>query len=163
MAKMEASAIIERPVEEVWKFISDWSNAPKWMPGALEVKQTSAGPLGVGTTLQSRWSSRLMAHTASRVSEYEPGRKYTLWDTSPQWMRGSTQSLGLENVEGKTKLNSVFEMKINGFYRLVGPLLLGRLRKGNEVLVSNVKRILESELPNTTVRLTQRAVEQSQA
>ena len=145
MAEFEASVVIDCPVEEVWKFISDWSNAPKWMPGALEVKQTSAGPLGVGTTLQSRWSSRLMAHTASRVSEYEPGRKITFWDTSPQWMRGSTQSLGLENIEGKTRLNSVWELKINGFYRLIGPFQVGNVRKFNEARISNVKHILESE------------------
>ena len=60
-------------------------------------------------------------------------------------IRGSRQSFGLENVEGKTKLNSAMETKINGFYRLVGPLLIGRLGKSNEVLVSNVKRSLESE------------------
>jgi len=151
MAKMEASVIIERPVEEVWKFVSDWSNAPKWMPTALEVKQTSAGPLGVGTTLQSRWSGQFLVHSASRVTECEPGRKITLYNTSPQWMRGSTQSLSLENIGGKTKLNSIYEIKINGFYRLIGPLLLGRLRKGNEVSVSNVKRILESEAQPITV------------
>ena len=74
-------------------------------------------------------------------------------------IRGSRQSFRLEDIEGKTKMNSAMETKINGFYRLVGPLLVGRLRKSNEVLVSNVKRILESEAPNTTVRLTQRAVE----
>jgi len=151
MAKMEASVIIERPVEEVWKFISDWSNAPKWMPSALEVKQTSAGPLDVGTTLQSRWSTRLLSLGASRVTEYEPGRKITLETTSPQMIRGSRQSFGLENVEGKTKLNSAMETKINGFYRLVGPLLIGRLRKSNEVLVSNVKRILESEAQTVAI------------
>ena len=146
MAEFEASVVIDRPVEEVWKFISDWSNAPKWMPSALQVKQTSAGPLGVGTTIQSRWSSRLLSQGASRVSEYEPGRKITLENTSPRLIRGSSESFGLENVEGKTKLNSAWELKINGFYRLVEPLLVGRLRKSNEVMVSNVKRVLESEV-----------------
>jgi uncharacterized protein YndB with AHSA1/START domain len=140
VAKIEANVVIDRPIEDVWKFISDWSNAPKWLPGALEVKQTSAGPLGVGTTIQSKWSTR-PSQTASRVTEYEPGRKITLEATSPPVIRGTRWSLGLENIEGKTKLNSVWEMKINGFYRLVGPSLVGRIRKSNEVMVSNVKRI----------------------
>jgi uncharacterized protein YndB with AHSA1/START domain len=145
MTKMEASVLINRPVEDVWKFISDWSNAPKWMPGALEVKQTSAGPLGVGATLESRWQSKRLSKGASRVTEYEPGRKITLYNTAPQMIRGSRESLGLENVEGKTKLNSACEWKFNGIYRLVGPSLVGRLRKSNEAMVSNVKRIMESE------------------
>jgi len=124
MAEFEASVVIDRPVEEIWKFISDWSNAPKWMPGALEVKQTSTGPLGVGTTFQSRWSSRLLSLGASRVTEYEPAQRITDETTSPPVIRGTRWSLSLENIEGKTKLNSAWEVKINGFYRLVLPLLL---------------------------------------
>jgi uncharacterized protein YndB with AHSA1/START domain len=145
MAKIEASVVIDRPVEEVWKFVSDWSTYPKWVPTVLEVKQTSAGPLGVGATVQSRYSSTRMPQSASRVTEYEPGRKITLYNTSPQRIRGSTQVLSLENVEGKTKLTSAMEMKISGFYGLVGPWLIGRFRKANEVSVSNVKRVMESE------------------
>jgi carbon monoxide dehydrogenase subunit G len=143
MTKIEASVVIDRPAEAVWKFISDWSNAPKWMPGALEVRQTSAGPLGIGTTLQSRWST--MSPGASLVTECEPGRKITLLTTLPQMIRGTRESLMLENIEGKTRLNTAWELKFNGFYRLVGPFLVGRIRKSNEAMVSNVKRILESE------------------
>jgi len=145
MTNIESSVTIDRPPEVVWEFITDWSNAPKWIPGALEAKQTSAGSLGVGTTLQSKYSTRLLSQGASRITECEPGRKITDETTSPPVIRGTRWSLTLENVEGKTKLNSGWEMKINGFYRLVGPLLVGRLRKSNEVMVSNVKHILESE------------------
>jgi len=143
--EFEASVSVDRPAEDVWKFITDWSNAQKWMPDALEVKQTSAGPLGLGTTIQSRWQSTRMPKGASRITEYEPCRKITLENTSPQLIRGSKQSFGLENIEGKTKLKIAWEVRINGFYRLVGPLLVGRLRKSNEAMVSNVKRILESQ------------------
>ena len=86
-----------------------------------------------------------MPKGASRVAEYEPGRKITLENTFPQLIRGSRESFGLENVEGKTKVKIAWEVKINSFYRLVGPLLVGRLRKSNDAMVSNVKRILESQ------------------
>jgi carbon monoxide dehydrogenase subunit G len=143
MRKIEASVVIDCPAEAVWNFISDWSNAQKWMPDALEVRQTSAGPLGVGTTLQSRWSS--MSPGASLVTECEPGRKITLLTTSPQMIKGTRESISLENVEGKTKLNSVWELKFNSAYRLVGPLLVGRIRRSNDAMVGNVKRIMESD------------------
>ncbi len=61
-------------------------------------------------------------------------------------IRGTRESLSLENIEGKTKLNIMWELKFNGFYRLVGPLLVGRFRKSNEVMLSNVKHTLESEV-----------------
>jgi len=149
MAKIESSVLIDRPVEEVWNFISDLpNNAPKWniwrgTHGVLEVKQTSAGPLGVGTTVQSRWSTRPYLLT-SRIAEYEPGRKIATEITSPQMMRGTRESLSLEGIEGKTKFSAVWEMKFSGFYRLLGPFQVGSLRGFNEARVSNVKRILES-------------------
>jgi uncharacterized protein YndB with AHSA1/START domain len=46
MVKIVASVLIDRPVEEVWKFVMDLSKLPKWNTGILEAKQTSAGPLG---------------------------------------------------------------------------------------------------------------------
>jgi len=149
MAKIEASVVIDRPVEDVWKFISDWNNAPKWNTwrearGLLEAKVTSEGPSGVGTTVQSRWSTR--PHLAmSRIMEYEPGRKFTVEVTSPQMIRGTRESLSLENIEGRTKFNSAWELKFNGLFRLLGAFQIGRFRGFNEARIGNVKRILESE------------------
>ena len=134
--------VIDRPAEPVWKFISDNNNAPKWNPGVLELKQTSAGPIGVGTTLLSKWSTRPFL-AESRITEYEPNRKITAEVTSPKMMRGTREILGLENIEGKTKLISVWVLKLNGFYRLLAPFRVGGVRRFNEVRVSNVKRILE--------------------
>jgi carbon monoxide dehydrogenase subunit G len=143
MTKIESIAVIDRPAEVVWKFISDNNNAPKWNPGVLELKQISTGPLGVGTTLQSRWSTRLSL-AVSRITEFEPGRKLTAEVTSPRMLMGSRESLSLETVEGKTKLTSVWELKFNGIYKLVGPFQVGGVRRFNEARVINLKRILES-------------------
>ena len=49
MAKIEANVIIDRPVEDVWSFMLDVSSLPKWIPGNLEGKVTSEGPIGMGT------------------------------------------------------------------------------------------------------------------
>jgi uncharacterized protein YndB with AHSA1/START domain len=143
MTRIEASVVIDRSAERVWKFISDNNNAPKWNPGVLELKQVSAGPLGVGTTLQSKWSTRPFL-AESRITEYEPNQRITAEVTSPQMMRGTREILSLENVEGKTKLISVWVLKLNGFYRLLVPFRVGGVRRFNEVRVSNAKRILES-------------------
>jgi len=49
VAKNEMSVLIDRPVEEVWKFVSDLSkNGPKIDPTILEMKQTSSGPIWSG-------------------------------------------------------------------------------------------------------------------
>ncbi len=42
--------IIYRPINEVYAFLSDFENMPKWNYYLLSVKKTSTGDLGVGTT-----------------------------------------------------------------------------------------------------------------
>jgi len=145
MVKIEASVMIDRPIEEVWKFAIDWAKGPQWDPGLLECKVTSEGPLGVGTTLQSKRTTRGAHLVVFRVTEYEPGRKLTAEMTYPQMMRGSSETYTLENAEGKTKVNVAWDMKLNGFYSLLGPLLARSTKKLCETQIGNLKRILESE------------------
>ena len=53
MATLELSIVINRPVDEVFAFVSNPENYPKWVASSSEVKITSAEPIGVGTTYRS--------------------------------------------------------------------------------------------------------------
>jgi uncharacterized protein YndB with AHSA1/START domain len=141
MAKIEASVMIDRPVEEVWKFVTDLSKLPKWNTEVLEAKQTSPGPLGVGTTLQIR-SSNIVEN--AKVIEYEPGRKCAFEITSGP-IKGSTENSNVETIEGKTRFTRTGDVKFSGFYKLVGPFITPRWRREYVASVGNLKRILESE------------------
>jgi carbon monoxide dehydrogenase subunit G len=140
MVKIEESVIVDRSAEEVWKFVADPSNLPKWNPAILEVKQTSSGPPGVGTTLLAR--SRGMALDI-RVIEYQPSRKFAFEGTSGP-LRGTTNTFSMETIEGKTRLTRTVDMKLNGLYRLVGPFATRRAKREVSAGLSNVKRLLDS-------------------
>jgi carbon monoxide dehydrogenase subunit G len=45
---------IERPTADVWAVLTDFPNVPAWERGVLEVRQTSPGGPGIGTTLMAR-------------------------------------------------------------------------------------------------------------
>jgi uncharacterized protein YndB with AHSA1/START domain len=141
MAKIEASVVVDRPVEDVWKFMSDMSNDSKWNPDTVEVRQTSAGPLRVGTTLERVNPKRTFR---IRVSEYEPNRKFS-YEVVEGPAKGSAVRYSMETVEGKTNLNIIMDPKFNGFYKLMEPLHATRAKREFAVLGSNIKRILESE------------------
>jgi Polyketide cyclase / dehydrase and lipid transport len=145
LAKIGASVVVDRPVEVVWRLVIDFPNAPKVDPDLLECKVTSEGPLGVGTTVQSKRTTRGANLVVFHVTEYEPGRKVTAEVMSPNMMKGSRNTTTLENAEGKTKLSVAWDMKLNGFYSLLGPLLARSTKKLCETQVGNMKRILESE------------------
>jgi uncharacterized protein YndB with AHSA1/START domain len=138
----QETTIVERPVEEAWGFMTDLANTPKWDPGVLEVKQTSEGPVGVGTTIQSRHPKDRVLN--ARAIEYEPNHKFTLEFTSGP-VKGTRVSYSMEIVEGKTKLTRTFDLKFSGAYRLVGPFVARGARREGGAEVNNVKRILESE------------------
>ena len=140
--RIEATATIDRTAEVVWRFLTDLANTPMWDPGVLEVTQTSSGPVGVGTTIQSKHPKNRVLN--ARAVEYEPNHKFTLEFTSGP-IRGTKVSYSIEPIEGKTKLTRTFDLKFSGAYKLVGPFIARGARRDSGAEVNNVKRILESE------------------
>src|SRR5439155_23911975 len=53
MVRLDVSRVIDRPVQEVWDFFVDLTNSPRWTRSGSELRQTSEGPLGGGSTVES--------------------------------------------------------------------------------------------------------------
>lgn len=73
--RAEESGVIEWPVAEVFALAADPRNDPLWASVVAEARQTSEGPLGVGTTFEQvlRLLGRRLEITFE-VTEYEPNR-----------------------------------------------------------------------------------------
>jgi len=142
MAKIETSVTIERPAEAVWRFMMDSSNWPQLYPDVLDVKQISPGPPGVGTTFSARMQR--WGNLSWHVKEYEPNKKHTDEFTSPEFIKGTTDTFSLETFEGKTRLTETQEMKLNGFYSLLGPFIARTARRAIRARLDKVKYLLES-------------------
>jgi Polyketide cyclase / dehydrase and lipid transport len=50
LIRVEVSTTIDRPVEQVFRFVEDEANIPKWDSDLLKATKTSDGPIGAGTT-----------------------------------------------------------------------------------------------------------------
>jgi len=48
------SAVVERPIDEVFAFLADGTNDPKFSPRVQEIRKTTDGPIGVGTVFESK-------------------------------------------------------------------------------------------------------------
>jgi len=143
MAKIEASIVVDRPAETVLNFIFDPSNAPKYDPDIISAKQTSEGPIAVGTTFEA--NRKKEGKVTFRTLEYDPGRKLTWVVTAPRAMEGSKESIIVEDMGEKTKLTNAWDLRLGGFYRLAGPFVARSMRKTAEAQASNIKRILETK------------------
>ena len=47
------SVLIDRPIDEVFAFLADGTNDPRFSPRVQEIRKTTDGPVGVGTMFES--------------------------------------------------------------------------------------------------------------
>ncbi len=143
MATLEISTVINRPLEEVFAFLSNPENFPKWVTGSSEVKITSAGPIGMGTTYRT-----VLTVLGRRIegvvefTEYEPNRSYTMKTKSgPVPVENRVT---FERVDGGTRVTQHQVAEPGGFFKLAEPLLVRMIKRQFEADAANLKDLMES-------------------
>jgi hypothetical protein len=67
MARIEGDVVINRPVEEVFDFVADQRNEPRYNPRMLRAEKISPGPIGLGTRFRAE--TRTMRGSAEMTIE----------------------------------------------------------------------------------------------
>ena len=148
MPTITQSVTINRPVEEVWDFIGSFENTTRWSRGVLEARQTSDGPLGVGSTLQTVVKAFGRRRTADYlVTEYEPNHAFAFEVTSGPMTSRARYSV--EPAGAGTRLTASGEAQATGLYKLLAPVLLRTLERHSQDDLTRVKRILEAPVAAT--------------
>lgn len=143
MARFEVSTTINRPVEDVFAVLSDFSNGPKWASGAHEPAQkTTDGPIGVGTTWHGvgRSVGRTF-ETDVTFTEFEPNRKLVWTLTKPFPM---TSTVTFESVAGGTRVNQVMEAQPGGFFKLAEPLVVTMAKRQFQGDLDNLRDLMDA-------------------
>lgn len=147
MIKGEGDITIDRPIEMVWKFMTDFENYPKWHKGMVEAKKISEGPTGVGTTVEvvadvlGRHKMHLM------ITDYEPN-KGIAWRVDVRRVTGAAGYVAgcrFESLHGGTRVFKFIDGELAGIFRLLEPILSRPLRRLEiETELGNAKRLLEA-------------------
>jgi uncharacterized membrane protein len=139
MVVFENSISINRPVAEVFAFLSDFENIPKWNYYVLKVKKTSDGPEDVETTYHQ---VRKTDEQDFRITEFEPNHKIavrTLPGSSPQFERRFTL-----DAKGRTT-QIIDEWKLDtGKPTLIEKLAVGKVKSAVAENLSKLKELLET-------------------
>ncbi len=144
MIRIESKVVIDRPIEEVFEFVSVVENNPLWQSSIVEGRQTSTGSLGVGTTIMtvSRYFG-FRIKTDWRVIEYEPNKTYVAKSISG---RGRAKGSGsFESVLNGTHVNLMAEMELSGLFRIFEPLLEIVGQRETEKEFAALKILLEAQ------------------
>ena len=143
MEGFELTIVINRPIEDVFAFLSNLENDIKWRSEWVETRNTSGGSPGVGATflLVGKFLGRRI-ETVYEVIEYEPNR-------SAAWKNVSgplplTFRRTFERVEGGTRFTIRYELELSGFFKLVMPLFAGSVKRQHEGDLRKVKELMET-------------------
>lgn len=141
MIKAEQTIDIERPVDEVFAFVTDQTNTPRWQAGLVELERTTPGPIGVGTKHKGArvFMGRRM-ELANEYTAYEPGRLVTFRTTSGPPL---VASYLFESVPGGTRLTSRVELQGKGLFGLLEPVIGSGLRREMKAALPALKALLE--------------------
>jgi len=144
MATIEIKLVIDRPVEEVFAFVSNSENLPRWRSSSLEVKKTSEGPFGVGSTFKSRFTFLGRQFDSEVVvTAHEPNRVYMSKMAEGPFPL-ETRYL-LEAVGNGTHVTFVAEGEPGGFFKLAEPLVVSMAKRAFTTDLQNLKEMLEAQ------------------
>ncbi len=143
MIHIEESMVINRPIEEVFAYVSDFRTTSQWQSGVVDVRVTPEGPVGVGTqaTFVRVFLGRRLEMTVELI-EYEPPTKQTFKTISGPMP--TTVSRRFEPTAGGTKVSQVIESQAGGVFALAEPLVARSFRRGVEADFGTLKDVLES-------------------
>ncbi len=143
MIRIEHSTVIRRPVEDVFAVVSDVEGWPRWNKTAREARQTSPGPVGLGTTFTLAGTLLGRAVEASHeVTAYEPQRVFAARTLSGPFLATGTYTF--EPIAEGTRLTVVVEGEPAGVARLGGAMVTPVIRKQVETQQGHLKELLEN-------------------
>jgi carbon monoxide dehydrogenase subunit G len=145
MMRVEEIVEIDRPLEEVFPYVTNPENLPEWSSLVLEVRKESEGDLreGYRFTTAAKFLGRRF-ETPFEVSDHEPDRRHSDTSRGGPFEQEYTYTLE-ETGGGGTRLTWVAEAEPGGFFRLVGPLLERAGRRQFRADLQNLKDLLETE------------------
>jgi hypothetical protein len=150
----KASAIIRKPVEDVFRFIGEdfFENYPKWSPEVKELKRLSDGPLGVGTTgRQVRVDCGRRSESDFKVLEFQPNRRAVFagagraGEVSGSGAFKCTYDVNDARLSTPcTRVAFTFEIpELELFMRPFEKLIRVAIEEGAESTVRNIKSLIE--------------------
>lgn len=143
MINVAVSIVINRPISDVFAFVANFENHPKWETDFQEVKRISSKPGGVGTTYQCVLKFPGQTATSKfEITEYMLDQKiaYEGEVAGPAKPKGS---FVFESVGDGTKVTALPRPEFRGLFRLLEPMIAGYIRKNNVTHLNNLKGLLE--------------------
>jgi len=126
MVRIEVSREINAPPEKVWKIASDLDNEPKYWYGTKSVKNLTVD----GNTITREVIIAFKNSKCMETIVLNPMKSIEVSITDGP-MKG-TKTVTLSDVNGKTKVDVVWDIKLSGMMSMFTGMVKGHIQQGTE-------------------------------
>jgi hypothetical protein len=135
--------VINRPIDEVFDFVADERNEPKYNPQMTLAEKVTQGPIGVGSRFHCVMTGARAADMTVELTEFDRPRRL-----------GSTTQIPNMDIHGtllfeaqgqSTKMRWLWNIEPRGFIKLLGPIVR---RMGERQELANwtgLKKVMEAQ------------------
>jgi uncharacterized protein YndB with AHSA1/START domain len=146
MQRFENTVTIARPADEVFAFLADLRNIPKWNYAIARTVQTSAGPAAVGATYRQTRTIPRRGEESLEITVFEPPTRLAVQGQIGPFQ--ATTSYLLDPVADGTRLTNTVELEpASVLLRPLGPLAVPRVKAAVASNLATLKELLESVHP----------------
>jgi hypothetical protein len=143
VAQIEGEIVIHRSIADVFDFVADERNEPRFNPRMTSVDKLSDGEVGLGTQFSAQVVSG--GKPVSMVIEFISFER-------PQRLRSRTTMSGMvilgeltfEGIGDATRMRWAWDMQPAGAMRLLKPLIVFMGRRQEREIWTSLKRFLET-------------------
>ena len=143
--RFEGTAHIDRPVEEVFAFLADGENDPKFSPRVLEIAKTTDGPPGVGTVYASTVKDAGMKTKREfKITEFAPPSRIRWTELSKNLVTAPEGGYDLTPEDEGTRLTVHNELEGHGIGKLLVGLAARAAQKDADAFAARIKQAVET-------------------
>ena len=141
MPSAENSVVINRPRADVFAFVADHENDPKWRPGVVDIKRASGEGQGAVYTQGAQGPMGRRIDADFEVTAYQEGRLLAFRTLAgPVHPEGSYR---FEDADGGTRVTFSLNANLRGAQKLMAPMV-GKSMRNQVAALDDLKRVLES-------------------
>ncbi len=143
--RFAASVVIDRPIEEVFAFLADGENDPKFSSRVIEIAKTTDGPPAVGTVYASTVrDAGVKTKREFELTEFDSPTRIRWTETTKNQVVVPEGGYDLTAAGTGTELTFFNVLEGRGFGVLFAGLALRSARKGAEAFAQAIKMAIES-------------------
>ena len=142
MPAAEHQVSIARPVADVFAYVADGLNGPRWRPGVLDVALVSGSGVGAVYKQGVRGPGGRRIDADYRVTAFEPNRRLAF-----EAIAGPVRPTGeyrFEATDGSTRLTFTLQAELGGIKKLLMGGAVQRTMDAEVAATERLKTILEA-------------------